>query len=116
MKKILALLLAAALLGGAALAETDEQTRTRDITIEGVTETVNETLYLFLRLQHLAAGRLGVAGGDRRNGGGRNGGGRRWRTRRRRTPRTKRLPLKRRNPRERGKQHLAGRRKPQLCP
>lgn len=45
MKKILALLLAAALLGGAALAETDEQTRTRDITIEGVTETVNETLY-----------------------------------------------------------------------
>lgn len=45
MKKILALLLAAALLGGAALAETDEQTRTRDITIEGVTETINETLY-----------------------------------------------------------------------
>ena len=45
MKKILALLLAAALLGGAALAETDGQTRTRDITIEGVTETVNETLY-----------------------------------------------------------------------
>ena len=45
MKKILALLLAAALLGGAALAETDEQTRTRDITIEGATETVNETLY-----------------------------------------------------------------------
>ena len=45
MKKILALLLAAALLGGAALAETDEQTRTRDITVEGVTETVNETLY-----------------------------------------------------------------------
>ena len=37
MKKILALLLAAALLGGAALAETDEQTRTRDITVEGVT-------------------------------------------------------------------------------
>ena len=45
MKKILALLLAAALLGGAALAETDEQTRTRDITVEGVTETINETLY-----------------------------------------------------------------------
>ena len=45
MKKILALLLAAALLGGAALSETDEQTRTRDITIEGVTETINETLY-----------------------------------------------------------------------
>ena len=45
MKKILALLLAAALLGGAALAETDEQTRTRDITVEGVTETVNETLF-----------------------------------------------------------------------
>ena len=45
MKKLCALLLAAALLGGAALAETDEQTRTRDITIEGVTETVNETLY-----------------------------------------------------------------------
>lgn len=45
MKKILALLLAMALLGGAALAETDAQTRTRDITIEGVTETVNETLF-----------------------------------------------------------------------
>lgn len=45
MKKALSLLLLMALLCSAALAETDIPTRTRDITIEGTTETVNETLY-----------------------------------------------------------------------
>ena len=45
MKKALSLLLLMALLCSVALAETDIPTRTRDITIEGTTETVNETLY-----------------------------------------------------------------------
>lgn len=45
MKKILAILLTLALFGGAALAETDAQTRSRDIIIEGETETVIETLF-----------------------------------------------------------------------
>lgn len=45
MKKTLSLLLLMALLCSVALAETDIPTRTRDITIEGTTETVNETLY-----------------------------------------------------------------------
>ena len=45
MKKLFSLFLITALLCSAALAETDDATRTRDITIEGTTETVNETLY-----------------------------------------------------------------------
>ena len=45
MKKLFSLLLITALLCAAALAETDVPTRTRDITVEGVTETVNETLF-----------------------------------------------------------------------
>ena len=45
MKKLFSLFLITALLCSAALAETDIPTRTRDITIEGTTETVNETLY-----------------------------------------------------------------------
>lgn len=45
MKNALSLLLLMALLCSVALAETDIPTRTRDITIEGTTETVNETLY-----------------------------------------------------------------------
>ena len=45
MKKLFSLFLITALLCSAALAETDDATRTRDITIEGMTETVNETLY-----------------------------------------------------------------------
>lgn len=45
MKKALSLLLLMALLCSVALAETDIPTRTRDITIEGTTKTVNETLY-----------------------------------------------------------------------
>ena len=45
MKKALSLLLLMALLCSVALAETDIPTRTRDITIEGTTVTVNETLY-----------------------------------------------------------------------
>ena len=45
MKKALSLLLLMALLCSVALAETDIPTRTRDITIEGTTEIVNETLY-----------------------------------------------------------------------
>ena len=45
MKKVLAVLLSLALFGGAALAETDAQTRQRDITVDGVTETIEETLF-----------------------------------------------------------------------
>ena len=45
MKKLFSLFLITALLCSAALAETDDATRTCDITIEGMTETVNETLY-----------------------------------------------------------------------
>ena len=45
MKKLLSILLTLALLGSAALAETDAQTRTRDIMVEGVAETVTETLF-----------------------------------------------------------------------
>ena len=45
MKKLFSLFLITALLCSAALAETDDATRTRDIIIEGMTETVNETLY-----------------------------------------------------------------------
>ena len=45
MKKLFSLLLITALLCAAALAEADVPTRTRDITVEGVTETVNETLF-----------------------------------------------------------------------
>lgn len=45
MKKTLALFLTLAMFGSAAFAETDPVTRQRDITVEGVTETINETLY-----------------------------------------------------------------------
>ena len=45
MKKVLAVLLSLALFGGAALAETDAQTRQRDITVDGVTETIEETFF-----------------------------------------------------------------------
>ena len=45
MKKLFSLLPITALLCAAALAETDVPTRTRDITVEGVTDTVNETLF-----------------------------------------------------------------------
>ena len=43
MKKLFSLLLITALLCAAALAETDVPTRTRDITVEGVTETTDTT-------------------------------------------------------------------------
>ena len=45
MKKTLALFLTLAMFGSAAFAETDPVTRQRDITVEGVTETFNDTLY-----------------------------------------------------------------------
>lgn len=45
MKKTLALFMTLAMFGSAAFAETDPVTRQRDITVEGVTETINETLY-----------------------------------------------------------------------
>lgn len=45
MKKTLALLLTLAMLTAAALAESGAQTRQRDITVEDITQTIDETLY-----------------------------------------------------------------------